>query len=241
MWPELDAATLVWLILAVVLFAGETVVVLWLVLRWRKDRSALWLQQQTQRDLEIRLREQTQQMTTLKARLEELEDLDALCQIPNQRVLERQLGIEILRAQRNAQPLSVLLIDVDDFAAYREALGQAAADESLRRIGQLIKRCARRASDLAARMHGARFAVLLPESSKSAAHEVARIIRQAVAAVAIANPHSASEGILTLSIGVTILQESLGDLDARRLMEQAERTLQVARDLGGNRIEIRPI
>ncbi len=114
-------------------------------------------------------------MALANARLYEttraLADRDPLTGFYNHRYLHERLGEEILRAQRARSPLSVLMIDLDDFKLVNDTLGHLFGDDVLRWAAQQI-RAALRGSDVAARYGGDEFAVLLPDTPAAGAREV---------------------------------------------------------------------
>ena len=100
-----------------------------------------------------------------------LADRDPLTGFFNHRYLHERLGEEILRAQRSQAPLSVLMIDLDDFKLVNDTLGHLFGDEVLRWAAEQI-RAALRGSDVPARYGGDEFAVLLPDTPGGGAREV---------------------------------------------------------------------
>jgi diguanylate cyclase (GGDEF)-like protein/PAS domain S-box-containing protein len=91
----------------------------------------------------------------------ELSIIDDLTQLYNSRYFYHQLKMEIDRAERYGQPLTLLLLDIDDFKRYNDAYGHIEGDEVLLRLGQVVKRCLRQ-TDTAYRYGGEEFVVLLP-------------------------------------------------------------------------------
>ena len=127
---------------------------------------------------------------------------DGLTHVANRRAFDERLNLEWRRGLRSGQPLSLLMIDLDHFKRYNDRLGHQAGDEALRAVAHSLLDSIRRPPDLAARYGGEEFAVLLPETSASGAHAVARAIQAAINTLAIEHPDSPSSRYLTLSIGV---------------------------------------
>jgi diguanylate cyclase (GGDEF)-like protein len=94
-------------------------------------------------------------------RYRELSIVDDLTQLYNSRHFYHQLKMEIDRVHRYGQPLSLLLLDLDDFKRFNDTYGHIEGDQVLRRLGQVIKRCLRQ-TDSAYRYGGEEFTVLLP-------------------------------------------------------------------------------
>ena len=79
-----------------------------------------------------------------------------------------RLGQELARAQRYGTPVSLLMIDIDDFKELNDTYGHPAGDEALRRLGRLLAEHLRRDVDLPARYGGEEFAVVLPSTPRRA-------------------------------------------------------------------------
>ena len=105
-------------------------------------------------------------------------DRDPLTGFFNHRYLHERMGEEVVRAQRNKQPLSVLMLDLDDFKLVNDTFGHLFGDRFLTWTAELI-RSTLRASDLAARYGGDEFAVILPDTDAVEARVVAERILEA--------------------------------------------------------------
>jgi diguanylate cyclase (GGDEF)-like protein len=162
--------------------------------------------------------------------------IDGLTQIANRRRFDEYLLQEWGRHIRMQQPLSLLMCDVDHFKLYNDGHGHQAGDECLKSVARAISQCYR-SGDLVARYGGEEFAMILPQTRCSGAVQVAERVR---AAVADANlPHSTSPvcNRVTLSIGVAcITPQPHGPTDARKLVEDADRHLYLAKQMGRNQV-----
>ena len=88
---------------------------------------------------------------------------DSLTGLRNHRALQERLREETARHRRECEPLSLLLLDVDNFNGYNDGFGHPAGDEVLQRIAIFMEEQAR-TSDLVARYGGEEFVILLPKT-----------------------------------------------------------------------------
>ena len=100
--------------------------------------------------------------TELERRLEEASLTDSLTGIANRRRFDESLDKEWRRSTREGTSVALLMIDIDHFKDYNDALGHLAGDNCLRQVAQALNGTVRRAGDLVARYGGEEFAVLLP-------------------------------------------------------------------------------
>jgi diguanylate cyclase (GGDEF)-like protein len=133
-------------------------------------------------------------------RFRELSIVDDLTNLFNSRHFYFQLNIEIERSNRYNQPLTLLLIDLDNFKAFNDAYGHIEGDQVLRRFGQVVKRCLRR-TDFAFRYGGEEFTILLPMTTGTDGVIIAERIR-ATFNNEVFSPSPGKEVHLTLSIGL---------------------------------------
>jgi diguanylate cyclase (GGDEF)-like protein len=105
-------------------------------------------------------------------------DRDPLTGFYNHRYLHERLGEEVIRSQRGKRPLSVLMIDLDDFKLVNDTFGHLFGDRVLTWVAELI-RTTLRASDVAARYGGDEFAVILPDADVADARRAAERILEA--------------------------------------------------------------
>ena len=134
--------------------------------------------------------------------LQRLATLDGLTQVPNRRCYDERLDQEWQRLQREQQPLSLILCDIDYFKFYNDTYGHQAGDACLQQVAQTLLGLLKRPGDLLARYGGEEFAVILPNTASEGAYQVAETMRQAVAALHIGHAQSAVSDHITLSLGV---------------------------------------
>ena len=179
-----------------------------------------------------------QQLRHRRAAEDELRELartDGLTGLNNRRAFEEVLHDEWRRAQRNATPLSMLLIDVDSFKGFNDLYGHSSGDDALIDVARSIARNVRRPGDTAARYGGEEFAVLLPATDEAGAMRIAEQIRTAVQALRRRHVAS-SHNVLTVSVGVaTAHGEAVAT--SRALVDAADEALYDAKDAGRNRVQ----
>ena len=180
------------------------------------------------------LRDMTDQKRAEMA-LQTLAAKDGLTGLSNRRAFDQALQSEWLRAQRSGKPLSLLFVDVDHFKLFNDKHGHQSGDECLRAVAAIVGAQAGRPVDLAARYGGEEFAVILPETDRDGACEVAERIRHAVMGLQIAHGAPRAGHHVTLSVGVAT-QIPTSDLAPDSLLGQADQALYAAKRLGRNRV-----
>ena len=128
------------------------------------------------------------------------------------RLLNGRAFREILKhdwavAAREKRALALVAFSLDDFEAYVDVFGQHASDSCLRRVGQAVRRCLRRASDVVARLEGARIVVLSHASDKHAVTEFAGRIAAAVRDLGMHHPRSSVSRFVTVSYCVGVSED----------------------------------
>ncbi|HVZ21969.1 MAG TPA: diguanylate cyclase [Vicinamibacterales bacterium] len=195
--------------------------------RWR-----LRVLRDLQADLMRLVRERTEELEEANRRLAQMSYVDALTNVSNRRSFDGELALEWRRSTRTRAPLSLLLIDIDGFKGFNDALGHHAGDDCLRKVAAVIAGCVRRAGDTVARYGGEEFAVLLPETDRPGATALAERIRAAVEGRNLWHPGS-SRGRLTVSIGVAT-RAAREDVDPAVLVREADAALYRAKGDGRN-------
>jgi diguanylate cyclase (GGDEF)-like protein len=157
----------------------------------------------------------------------QLADLDALTGLHNRRYFHETLAREVSRAQRYDRTLALIVFDLDDFKAINDRIGHLAGDSVLADAAERVRDSVRSA-DIACRVGGDEFAVILPESTLLDADQLYRRIQQSVSARPIGQ-----EGRLFLSAGVTDLRP---EDDAVSFFQRADEALYRAKETGKGRM-----
>lgn len=178
--------------------------------------------------LQARLRE----VEALQRQLREQAIRDPLTHLFNRRYLSETLRREVTRALRDHLSLSVIAIDLDHFKAINDGEGHAAGDAVLQVMGQLLTR-ATRESDLACRLGGDEFLVVLPGSTQEVARKRAEILRATFFESQAERSGSSRPETPSLSIGVTELRP---DDTVDSLLSRGDNALYEAKRTGRNRV-----
>lgn len=172
-------------------------------------------------------------VTERRARLRDLEykaKIDALTEVPNRGHFLQVAELELGRAQRYSNPLSLLLLDIDHFKQINDQHGHKAGDRVLASVADTCRRTLREI-DVVGRIGGEEFAVLLPETGAPRALEAAQRLRQAVGQTRTETGVNDALSV-TVSIGVTSLHR--GTTTVTGLLEEADRALYAAKHAGRN-------
>lgn len=174
-----------------------------------------------------------QQLQQANQQLECLANLDGLTQVANRRRFDQVLQQEWYRLQREQQPLSLILCDIDDFKSYNDTYGHQAGDSCLQKVANAISVCTKRVADLVARYGGEEFAILLVNTPISGAVQVAGLIRTQVQQLQLPHIKSRIGDFVTLSLGVSSLVPA-PESSPGELVRMADKALYQAKKQGRN-------
>ena len=166
------------------------------------------------------------QLARQNALLAELASTDELTGVKNRRRFREDLDMLFGQAQRQRVPLSLILLDIDEFKQYNDAFGHPAGDRVLQQIGATL-RSSLRGHDVLARYGGEEFVVLLPATDADEALRVAERLRTAIA------DHAWPHRPVTASFGVATSGPETPD--AAALVDRADRALYLSKEAGRNR------
>lgn len=191
--------------------------------------TAAWVVQRLNRQLYLAERELRQTLAAnqhLLAETEKLARTDPLTALPNRRQFFRSGEAALAASRGSGQPLSLLALDVDHFKRINDQGGHQLGDTVLREVAQCC-RASLRNTDLAARIGGEEFALLLPATDLAQAQQLAERLRQEIAALQL-------PAAVTVSIGCAELSAEMGSVDA--LLARADEALYAAKENGRNRV-----
>jgi diguanylate cyclase (GGDEF)-like protein len=168
----------------------------------------------------------------LRENLRDLSVRDPLTGLFNRRYLAESLGREMARSKRRHQSLTVMTMDLDHFKAFNDSFGHAAGDAVLVAFSRLLHNNFR-SEDIACRLGGEEFVMIMPEMDRPVAERRAEEMLQATAAIRLVHEGQALPPI-TVSIGLAMFPDDGEDPD--QLMQLADQALYRAKTLGRNRL-----
>jgi|GEM_PF-1062578 len=213
--------------LALLFFLGLTWMLIYIYAKHRTERLA----KQNLR-LEKSVAERTKELADANRRLDMMAHIDGLTGIPNRRRLDEYLPVVWQLCQAQSKPISILIIDVDNFKQYNDTRGHLAGDELLRSLVARLLPCLRRTEDLLARYGGEEFMVILPGADGVVAALTAENMRASIEASTIG---------VTISVGISVTSLSATSGSDQVIAEQirkADEALYMAKKLGRNRVQM---
>lgn len=178
-----------------------------------------------------------QHLQASNQKLLHLATTDGLTQVKNRYFFNQEIQHEWNRSQRENQPLSLILFDVDHFKRYNDYYGHQAGDLCLQKIAQVAQQSINRPADFVARYGGEEFAIVLPHTTKDGAIAIAQRIQETLHNLTIPHHQSDVSNIVSISLGVasTIPTE---DRSCEEFIAQADQALYHAKHYGRDRYVI---
>ncbi len=166
--------------------------------------------------------------------LARLASTDPLTELPNRRSFDHNLARELRGAKRYDDPVSLVLLDIDEFKSVNDRFGHGVGDEVLKEVGNRLREACR-AGDQVARIGGEEFALILTRTSGEGAMAAAERTRSLISD----SPFRTSAGDLavTVSLGAACAGGAIG-FEARDLFKAADEALYQSKGEGRNRVSL---
>ena len=168
-------------------------------------------------------------------KIEEQATHDGLTGLFNYRYFYERLQSEVARSRRYGTPVSLLMIDIDDFKRFNDTYGHQTGDEALRAVAKVMQSEMRRDVDAACRYGGEEFAVILPNTTDTAV-DVAERLRQKIEKMTFAAPDGSELSGVRVSVGVAVHAGAATDVD--RLVHDSDKALYAAKSRGKNCVQV---
>jgi diguanylate cyclase (GGDEF)-like protein len=181
----------------------------------------------------LKERQLSTERTRMMEKLQKLATTDGLTKLYNSRSFYSQLELEVDRYNRYRHPLSLLLLDIDNFKEFNDTFGHLEGDKALVRFSQIIKSCLR-TNDSAYRYGGEEFTVILPETNGDEAKTVAQRIRSSLESEKF-SPTPDKNAKITISIGVT---QYFPKEELSAFIRRADRAMYLSKKNGRNRVSV---
>ena len=208
--------------------------------RHEAQKSLLALQEKTTHQLEQEVKERThklekamQSLTAANHKLDNMARLDSLTGLSNRWNFDQAFNAAWLNSQKQKQPMSLLMADIDHFKNINDTYGHLFGDKCLMKVAKILKQCVKHPDNLAARFGGEEFIVMLPHTDAKKAALVAERIRATIEKLRI--NHEEKQVQFTISIGMATVIPS-ADMCGANLNESADQALYQAKEGGRNRV-----
>ena len=188
----------------------------------------------SRKEHEATILRQSQELKAANNKLSDLARTDVLTGLANRRCFLEQLELMLKLSSRNGTPLSVIILDVDNFKKFNDNFGHQAGDEALKLVSASLAQVVR-GSDLAARYGGEEFAVALPNTDEQGSVTISERVREVI------TEQTVSSNTVTASFGVaTVLPAEQNQTDVNVLIDaairDADRALYHSKNTGKNRV-----
>lgn len=181
-------------------------------------------------EMQKQVHRRTQELQAANAELQRQANTDALTQLLNRRGFDTQATLALALARRSGRPLSMISLDIDFFKSVNDQFGHDAGDSVLANLADILRQRTRQA-DIVARIGGEEFALLLPDTSASAAQQLAQDLLESIERTPIP-----TVGHITVSAGVSSLRSEEACDDLHSMIKRSDEALYEAKRAGRNRV-----
>ncbi|WP_078556289.1 diguanylate cyclase [Bacillus alkalicellulosilyticus] len=181
------------------------------------------------------LEDSQQQLLTMNEQLRKLSYLDGLTNVANRRLFDKKLSEQWDVSNEKKESICLLLLDVDYFKLYNDEYGHLSGDDCLKQIALVLQNTFNKKSQLVARFGGEEFAILLPNTARSEAVELANRCRKDIEDQEIPHTKSLISNYVTVSIGVASVVAN-PNKESTFLIREADTALYLAKENGRNTV-----
>ncbi|MBL4937535.1 diguanylate cyclase [Clostridium sp. YIM B02515] len=185
----------------------------------------------------IRNAQKSNDLEKLNKKLLGLSNLDGLTKIPNRRYFDEELEILWESSKVNREPLSLMLIDVDNFKEYNDNYGHLLGDYCLQQVASTLQSVLNNVDGFVARYGGDEFVGVFPNTSSDAAFSLAETMKSHINALNIEHKFSKVSDHITLTFGICTLMPD-ENLKISSLTDSADKALYSAKQKGRNTIAV---
>ena len=168
------------------------------------------------------------------ARLYEMATVDKLTKLKMRHIFDITIETEVYNVRFSGKPLSLVMLDVDDFKNFNDTYGHQIGDKVLQEVGRLIKNSIRK-TDVACRYGGEEFAIIFPNTPIVIARNISERIRKKVEEYKLL----IGEQKITITLSIGVAQYSLEvekEITYKELIRRADKALYYAKEVGKNRV-----
>ena len=169
-----------------------------------------------------------------KLKMELLAYQDTLTGLVNRRGFDKAMELEMTRSAKEKDPLTLIMVDVDQFKLFNDNNGHQAGDECLQKVAETLQAALCRPADIVARYGGEEFSVILPGTNAQQALAVGRRIVEGFAELKFPHQHSSVAEFVTVSGGIA--QYAGEGQSVADFIDTADKVLYQAKESGRNRI-----
>ncbi|MGA4447084.1 diguanylate cyclase domain-containing protein [Ectopseudomonas chengduensis] len=160
---------------------------------------------------------------------------DPLTALHNRRSFTQHLDLVLRQANRESAKVALLMLDIDHFKRFNDHYGHQAGDDALRQVGRLLQNFARRPMDMAVRLGGEEFALLLYDCDAEQLQTLGEALRSGLATLNIAHAASPTADHLTVSMGARLAMDGES---SEELYRQVDDLLYQAKQAGRNQLTL---